>query len=233
MPERAVRGRAARAAGRSAARGRASTARGSNGRGTPVRSSRESLAKSTANRRTESAPAKKPRAVPPIPGAVRILFLDVDATLTDGVIGFTRDSDFRNFYVRDGLALDWARDLGLLPVVISGRASPAVEARMADLKLEHYLGEKDKVAVAERVLAREHVRFEQCAMVGDDLPDVAILKCVGWPIAVADAAPEVLALARTVTRAPAGRGAVREVVEMLLRHNGAWERVLERYEARE
>src|SRR5262249_23750278 len=77
---------------------------------------------------------------PPIRGAVRILFLDVDATLTDGVIGFTRDSDFRNFYVRDGLALDWARDLGLLPVVISGRASQAVEGRMADLGLESYLG---------------------------------------------------------------------------------------------
>jgi 3-deoxy-D-manno-octulosonate 8-phosphate phosphatase (KDO 8-P phosphatase) len=89
------------------------------------------------------------------------------------------------------------------------------------------------VAVAERVLARERVKFAECAMVGDDLPDVAILKRVGWPIAVADAAPEVLALAHTVTRFPAGRGAVREVVEMLLRHNGTWDRVLERYEALE
>jgi 3-deoxy-D-manno-octulosonate 8-phosphate phosphatase (KDO 8-P phosphatase) len=172
-------------------------------------------------------------AAAPVEGPVRVLFVDVDGTLTDGVIGFTRSSDFRNFYVRDGLALDWARDLGLLPVVISGRASQAVEGRLADLKLEGYLGVRDKVAEAEKVLAREGVHFDQCAMVGDDLPDIALLKRVGWPIAVADAVPEVLRVARTVTRAPAGRGAVREVVEMLLRHNGTWRRVLERYEAAE
>lgn len=168
----------------------------------------------------------------PIRHPVRILFLDVDGTLTDGVIGFTRDTDFRHFWVRDGLALEWARDLGILPVVISGRASEAVAARMRDLQLEHYLGIKDKVAVAERVLARESVRWEECVMVGDDLPDVPMLKRVGWPIAVADAAPEVMPFAKTVTRARAGFGAVREVAEQLLRHNGVWERVLEKYEAR-
>jgi len=167
----------------------------------------------------------------PISGPVRILFLDVDGTLTDGIIGFTRDSDVRHFWVRDGLALEWARDLGVLTVVISGRASEAVAARMADLKLEHYLGVKDKVAVAERVLARERVTWEQCVMVGDDLPDVPLMKRVGWPIAVADASPHVLPFAKTVTRAHAGFGAVREVAEMLLVHNGVWKRVLERYEA--
>jgi 3-deoxy-D-manno-octulosonate 8-phosphate phosphatase (KDO 8-P phosphatase) len=164
---------------------------------------------------------------------VRILFLDVDGTLTDGVIGFAGDGDFRQFFVRDGIALEWARDLGLLPVVISGRSSLAVAARMADLRLEHYLGERDKVAVAEKVMGREGVDWGECAMVGDDLPDVPLLRRVGWPIAVSDAAPEVLAVARTVTRQRGGRGAVREVVEMLLRHNRAWPRVLERYEAAE
>jgi 3-deoxy-D-manno-octulosonate 8-phosphate phosphatase (KDO 8-P phosphatase) len=172
-----------------------------------------------------------PEASAPISNPVRILFLDVDGTLTDGVIGFTRDSDLRHFWVRDGLALEWARDLGVLTVVISGRASQAVAARMADLKLEHYLGIKDKVAVAERVLERERATWVDCAMVGDDLPDVPLLKRVGWPIAVADAAPEVLRFVKTVTRARAGFGAVREVAEMLLEHNGVWQRVLERYEA--
>ncbi|MBI1799501.1 MAG: hypothetical protein HYR73_07405, partial [Candidatus Eisenbacteria bacterium] len=65
----------------------------------------------------------------------------------------------------------------------------------------------------------------------DDLPDVPLIKRVGWPIAVADASPELRAFAKTVTRARAGFGAVREVVEMVLRHNGVWSRVLERYEA--
>jgi 3-deoxy-D-manno-octulosonate 8-phosphate phosphatase (KDO 8-P phosphatase) len=160
-----------------------------------------------------------------------VLFLDVDGTLTDGLIGFTREGDSRNFWVRDGIALEWARDLGVRPVVISGRASQAVAARMHDLRLEHYLGIKDKVACAEQVLAREAARWEECAMVGDDLPDVPLLKRVGWPIAVADAMPEVRRVARTVTDARAGHGAVREAVERLLRHNGTWQRVLERYGA--
>jgi 3-deoxy-D-manno-octulosonate 8-phosphate phosphatase KdsC-like HAD superfamily phosphatase len=67
-------------------------------------------------------------------------------------------------------------------------------------------------------------------MVGDDLPDVPLMRRVGWPIAVADAVAEVRALARTVTRAAAGHGAVREAAEMLLRHNGVWDQVLDRYE---
>jgi 3-deoxy-D-manno-octulosonate 8-phosphate phosphatase (KDO 8-P phosphatase) len=117
-------------------------------------------------------------------------------------------------------------------VVISGRSSEAAELRMHDLKLEYYFGVRDKVAVAEKVMNRERATWAQCAMVGDDLPDVALMKRVAWPIAVADAVAEVKAVARMVTRARAGYGAVREVVEHLLRHNGVWERVLERYEVR-
>jgi len=162
---------------------------------------------------------------------IRLLFLDVDGTMTDGIIGFSREGDMRHFWVRDGIALEWARDLGVRPVVISGRASMAVEARMHDLRLEFHLGVKDKVAVAETVRAREGVRWEECAMIGDDLPDVPLLKRVGWPIAVADATPEVIGVVRTVTTARAGRGAVREAVERVLRHNGSWRQVLERYEA--
>ena len=169
----------------------------------------------------------------PVHGRVRLLFLDLDGTLTDGVIVFdSRGGDARNFWIRDGLALTWARDLGITPVVISGRSSDAVTARMTDLGIELHQGIADKVEVARRLIEREETTWEHCVMVGDDLPDVAIMKRVGWPIAVADAQPEVLKAAKTVTRLPGGRGAIREVVEMLLRHNGTWERVLERYEAR-
>lgn len=169
----------------------------------------------------------------PIAGPVRVLFLDLDGTMTDGVIGFSRDGDFRNFWVRDGLSLEWARELGVLPVVISGRMSLAGQARMHDLKLEHYLGARNKVVVAEKVLARESVGWDACAMIGDDLPDVPLMKRVGWPIAVADATPEILPFAKTVTTARAGAGAVREAVEAILRHNGAWAKVLARYEVTE
>jgi 3-deoxy-D-manno-octulosonate 8-phosphate phosphatase (KDO 8-P phosphatase) len=167
----------------------------------------------------------------PVAHAVKLLFLDVDGTMTNGVIGFTHVTDYRSFWVKDGLALEWARDLGILPVVISGRPSPAVEARMQDLKLEAYLGVKDKVAVAEKVRAREGVRWDECVMVGDDLPDVPLFRRVGWPIAVAGSSPEILPFTKTVTEARGGFGAIREVVEMLLKHNGVWDRVLARYEA--
>ena len=169
--------------------------------------------------------------MPEAPAApVRLLFLDVDGTLTDGIIGFVGATDTRHFWVRDGIALEWARDLGVRTVVISGRGSPAVVARMEDLGLENYLGVKDKVAVAETVLRREGLAWSDCAMVGDDLPDVPLLKRVGWPIAVADATPEVIAVARTVTTTAGGHGAVREVVEMVLRHNRRWDEVLRRYQ---
>jgi 3-deoxy-D-manno-octulosonate 8-phosphate phosphatase (KDO 8-P phosphatase) len=168
----------------------------------------------------------------PVRGPLRLLFLDLDGTLTDGVITFDAGGDQRNFFIRDGLSLMWARDLGLLPVVISGRSSAAAELRMHDLKLEYYFGIQDKVEVAERVMRRERASWKECAMVGDDLPDVALMKRVGWPVAVVDAVPEVKAVAHTVTRARAGYGAVREVVERLLKHNGVWEQVLERYEVR-
>jgi len=167
----------------------------------------------------------------PIATPVRVLFLDLDGTMTDGVIGFSRDGDHRNFWVKDGLALEWARDLGVLPVVISGRMSLAGQARMHDLKLEHYLGVRNKVSVAEKVLARESAAWGECVMMGDDLPDLPLMKRVGWPIAVADASPEVLAVARTVTAARGGAGAVREAVEAILKHNGTWAKVLARYEA--
>ena len=167
----------------------------------------------------------------PVTGPVRVLFVDVDGTLTDGVIGQTAAGELRHFFVRDGLALQWARELGVLPVVISGRDSPAVQARMADLRLEYYGGIQDKVAVAGRVLERVGARWDQCVMVGDDLPDVPLMKRVGWPIAVADGQPEVRQTAKTVTRERGGRGAVREAVELVLRHNGVWEQVLQRYGA--
>lgn len=167
----------------------------------------------------------------PIRGPIKILFLDADGTLTDGVITFdSAGGDARNFWIRDGLALEWARELGILPVVISGRSSSAVEARMVDLGVECHVGIKDKVVLAQTIIDRVGASWAQCVMVGDDLPDVPMMKRVGWPIAVLDAVSEVRAVALTTTGVGGGRGAVREVVEMVLRHNGLWEKVLERYE---
>lgn len=166
----------------------------------------------------------------PIPGPIRVLFLDVDGTLTDGFIVEQPHGDARHFWVRDGLAMQWARDLGVTVVAISGRRSNSVQQRMDDLGVECHVGVHDKVAVAEQVLARAGATWADAVMVGDDLPDVALMKRVAWPIAVADAQREVRTMARTITGAPGGRGAVREVIEMILKHNGTWAQVLARYE---
>lgn len=170
------------------------------------------------------------RTTVPLPGRARILFMDLDGTLTNGVITFDTVGDQRHFFIRDGLSLQWAARHGIRPVVISGRPSKAAMLRMKDLELEHYLGVQDKVAVADKVRRREKADWKQCVMVGDDLPDVALMKRVGWAVAVADAVPEVRLIADTVTRARAGCGAIREVVESLLRHNGDWAKVLAQYE---
>ena len=142
--------------------------------------------------------------------SVRVLFLDVDGTMTDGVIGFSKDGDFRNFWVRDGIALEWARDLGVRPVIISGRASLAVEARMHDLRLEFYLGAKDKVSIAETVMAREGVTWKDCAMVGDSLHDLQAARAAGMrAVAVltgltgrAELAPEADVVLDTIAELP-------------------------------
>src|SRR5262249_39107968 len=88
-----------------------------------------------------------------------------------------------------------------------------------------------KVVIADQVRQREKAEWRQCVMVGDDLPDIALMRRVGWAVAVADAVPQVKQVAQGVTLARAGYGAIREVVEALLRHNGVGQQVLERYEA--
>jgi 3-deoxy-D-manno-octulosonate 8-phosphate phosphatase (KDO 8-P phosphatase) len=176
-------------------------------------------------------PLEAPRRLVPIEGPVRILFMDLDGTLTNGVITYDTTGDQRHFGIRDGLSLQWAMQHGIRPVVISGRSSKAAELRMEDLSLEFYFGIQDKVAVAEQVRQRENVEWRQCVMVGDDLPDIALMKRVGWPIAVSDAVPQVKQVAHTITFARAGYGAIREVVETILKHNGVWAQVLARYEA--
>ena len=81
-------------------------------------------------------------------------------------------------------------------------------------------------------MAREGVSWKECVMVGDDLPDMAMLERAGWAVAVADAVGEVVAAAHWVTTKPAGRGAVREVMERVLKHNGLWQSVLDHYEVK-
>jgi 3-deoxy-D-manno-octulosonate 8-phosphate phosphatase (KDO 8-P phosphatase) len=162
--------------------------------------------------------------------AVRLLVLDVDGVLTAGGIQYASDGvELKTFHVRDGSALKLWRDTGRRAAIISGRASRVVEVRAAELGIDPVVqGAGDKLAAFREVLARTGLRPEQVAFVGDDLPDLPVLRNSGLAVAVADACPEVRADAQYVTRAPGGGGAVREAVELVLRCQGEWQAAVRR-----
>lgn len=151
-----------------------------------------------------------------------LLALDVDGVLTDGSIMLDDDGrEIKRFNVRDGLAITtWLR-LGLHAGIITRRAGRAVEHRMRELGVPHVVqGCKDKREAVAALAGKCGVPLAQAAFIGDDWPDLPAMRAVGLPIAVADAAPEVKAVAKFVTIARGGRGAVREAVEHLLVLNG-------------
>jgi 3-deoxy-D-manno-octulosonate 8-phosphate phosphatase (KDO 8-P phosphatase) len=165
--------------------------------------------------------------------AVEMLVLDVDGVLTAGEIIYADNGrELKSFHVRDGSGLKIWHDLGKRSAVLSGRNSRAVARRAAELGVGRVIqGAGDKLAAYRRLLAGEGLRPEQVCCVGDDLPDLPLLRHCGLAVAVADACAEARAAAHWVTEAGGGRGAVREVIELILRAQGAWEQVVERYRA--
>jgi 3-deoxy-D-manno-octulosonate 8-phosphate phosphatase (KDO 8-P phosphatase) len=163
--------------------------------------------------------------------AVELLLLDVDGVLTDGSVIYADDgSELKRFHVRDGSGLKLWHAAGKRTAIVSGRRSVAVERRAAELGISPVLqGRDDKLAALEAVLATTGLRPEQVCAVGDDLPDVPVLRRCGLAVAVADACPELRAVANYVTAAPGGRGAVREAIEWLLKASGRWNELVARY----
>jgi 3-deoxy-D-manno-octulosonate 8-phosphate phosphatase (KDO 8-P phosphatase) len=166
---------------------------------------------------------------------VRLLGLDVDGVLTDnGVyIGPVAGSrvELKRFDIQDGLGLILLKTAGLPVVWVSGRSSESTALRAAELRVEELLqvpGPR-KAAAFEQMLNRHGIGWKEVAFVGDDLADLPVLRRVGLPIAVANAVTEVKQAATYVTHAAGGHGAVREVVELLLKARGEWADILERY----
>jgi 3-deoxy-D-manno-octulosonate 8-phosphate phosphatase (KDO 8-P phosphatase) len=160
---------------------------------------------------------------------VAMLVLDVDGVLTDGriVLG-TGGLEVKQFHVRDGAALTCWHQAGRRSALISGRSSPVVEARARELGISLvFQGAADKLQAYRLLLAGAGVKPEAVCYVGDDLPDLPLLCHCGLAAAVADACPEVRAAAHYLTRAPGGRGAVREVVELILGADGTWGRLVD------
>ncbi len=149
---------------------------------------------------------------------VQVLLLDSDGTLTDGGLYYDEAGAVTvRFDVRDGLGIVRARSAGLAVGVVSARNTPQVRRRAVDLGMEEiHVGVGDKAAVVEDVLARRGLPREACCYVGDDLVDLAPMASCGFPVAVADAIPEVREAAAWVTTRPGGRGAIRELIDLIL-----------------
>lgn len=166
---------------------------------------------------------------------VRLLGLDVDGVLTDNgvLIGLVAGErvELKRFDIQDGLGLILLRTAGLPVVWVSGRSSEATTLRAAELRVGEVLqvpGPR-KVEAFGRLLEQRGIGWDEVAYVADDLADLPVLRKVGLPIAVANAVADVKAVAAHVTRASGGHGAVREVIESLLRARGEWPEILARY----
>jgi YrbI family 3-deoxy-D-manno-octulosonate 8-phosphate phosphatase len=166
---------------------------------------------------------------PSDPARVRLLVLDADGTLTDGGIHVDGHGvETKRFHVRDGFGMRaWMRS-GREIAVVTGRGELALRHRLADLGVQHVVtASGPKGAVLDQLLERLGVPADEAAAMGDDLPDMPLLARVGYPMAVADAVPEVREMAAWVAQSTGGNGAVREGIEHLLRAAGAWQSVVE------
>jgi 3-deoxy-D-manno-octulosonate 8-phosphate phosphatase (KDO 8-P phosphatase) len=167
---------------------------------------------------------------------IRLLLMDVDGVLTDGRLINIPGPDGTIFETKcfdsqDGIALQWLDWHGIQTGIISGRVSPATEERARQVKMAYiYQGHIEKIPILEEIQKKSGVALEEMAYVGDDLTDVVCLRRVGFGIATANARGEVKRAAHYVTQAPGGRGAVREICELLLQAHGRWEDILRKYE---
>ena len=158
--------------------------------------------------------------------AVRLLLCDVDGVLTDGSVFIgAAGGEFKPFNIQDGLGLVLWRRAGLKTGWVSARPSAATELRARELKIDFLIQQKDrfsKVAAVEKLLAREKSSWDEVCFVGDDIVDLGPLQRAGVAVAVANAVREAKAAAHLVTRTAGGHGAVREVVELILKAQKKW-----------
>jgi len=159
---------------------------------------------------------------------IKLILLDVDGVLTDGKVGFLPDGgEIKYFSIYDGLAIRMAQKVGLEVGFISGRASEMVAQRARELGVRTVIqGSQDKLADFRRIIASLNLEPEEVAYVGDDLPDIPLLQLAGFSAAPENAAEPVKYYVHYVTRANGGAGAVREVIDLLLKTTGKWEAII-------
>ncbi len=163
---------------------------------------------------------------------IKLLLMDVDGVLTDGRIylvplGRGKVAEAKVFHSQDGAALKLIRKAGIRTGVVTGRRSDVMEHRARELRMDFVLeGVEDKRKAFDEILRAGRLKAEEVAYVGDDLSDLGPMKRAGLPMAVPNAVPEVRRAAAYVTRRLGGQGALREVVELILRSQGKWDELV-------
>jgi 3-deoxy-D-manno-octulosonate 8-phosphate phosphatase (KDO 8-P phosphatase) len=161
---------------------------------------------------------------------IRAIVLDIDGVMTDGRIGFTETGTIKFFDAGDGHAIKMAMRAGLLVGTLSGRSDPASRIRCEELDMSFiYLGEKNKSEAFDRLLALNELKEADVLYVGDDLVDIPVVRRAGVGLCVANAAEELVPFCDGQTERRGGHGAVREIIVSLLKKQGHWERLMERY----
>ncbi len=155
---------------------------------------------------------------------IKLLACDVDGVLTDGLLYVGgKGEEMKAFHAHDGLGMKLAQKQGLLVTIITGKSSQSVISRAEELGLDDvHLGIRDKLGRMKEILQKENLSFEQVGYIGDDLNDLYLMEKVGLAVTVPNGAPELKAVAHYITGRSGGRGAVREVVELLLKGQGRW-----------
>ena len=178
------------------------------------------------------SPALKKRAA-----QIKVLLMDVDGTMTDGGVTLLSQPDgtaleIKTFDAHDGQGLTLAHTAGLRTGCITGRESPALLRRAREMKMEFiYMKQPVKTPAYEEILAQAGVPDSAVAFIGDDLPDIPLLRRAGLGVAVGDAVPEVKRAAHYTTQAHAGHGAIREAIELILKAKGVWEEMIDKARA--
>lgn len=166
---------------------------------------------------------------------IKVLLMDVDGCMTDGKLFYLPGPDgamveTKGFNSHDGLGLHLCYAVGIVTGVISGRQSPAMVERARMLNMKYvYQGLLDKIETYEAIVKDAGVSNQHVAFIGDDFPDVPVMRKAGFAVAVANARPEVQQAAQYVTQATGGNGAIRETVEIILKAQGIWEQILDKY----
>src|ERR1700734_4536204 len=180
---------------------------------------------------------KIPPAVSKRAKQIKVFLMDVDGTITDGSVTLLSQPDgsaleIKTFDAHDGQGLTLAQTAGLLTGCITGRESAALLRRAHEMKMEFiYMKQPVKMPAYEEILQKAGLSDSAVAFIGDDLPDIPLLRRVGLAVAVGDAVPEVKKVAHYTTKALAGRGAVREAIELVLKSKGIWEAMIDKARA--